>query len=492
MGYFSMADTTHRTILISSSLMGTQQVVQLVVGVIQSKIVAVLLGTVGTGAFGIYASLMNVGQSVFGLGLTGSGVRTIAASRQRDAHAIPSRDIRIQLGFGAFLGTVAGLLMIAFRHPLSRLTFGDASHATPIGFIAVATGVALATTGLLTSLQGLRRIRDLTFVHIGGAVLSALAAISLIYVYRERGIALAFLAGNICVWFMAWLYFRRIPRQAERCAMADVRRTITGLVKLGAGFMSASLFVALTAYAVRALLVHFRDVETAGLYQAAWMLSTFYCTMVLRAMGTDFFPRISAAAGDPIAFNRQVNEQTEVGFLLVTPGLLICMVAASPVLRILYTGEFTVAVPAARWMLAGMLVRAAGWPLAYVPLALNRPLVTFLTESLFAAVLIGLSVIGIAKGGLNGAGFAFFVTALVYSAVLMVAARRLTGFRWSTPCKRMMRWTYSASLAVIGLLLTGNGRLEVAAWVIAVLTAGACGTLALRLLKSDSGVASPL
>jgi PST family polysaccharide transporter len=478
--------TTHRTIMISSALMGAQQVVRLVVGVIQSKIVAVLLGTTGTGTFGIYASLLDMGQSVFGLGLAGSGVQHIAASRKKDANAIPSLDIRIQLWLGVLLGSLAGFMMFTFRHSLSRITFGDVGHADAIGFIAGATAAALMTTGLLTALQGLRRLRDLTFVDIGGSVLSALAAIALIYYEREHGIAPAYLATSGFSWLMAWLFFRRIQRQTVGFSLHDVLHKVANLVRLGSGFMSASLFTALTAYAVRTLLAHYQGIETVGLYQAAWMLSTFYCTMVLRAMGTDFFPRISALSAEPDALNLQVNEQTEVGFILVTPGLLLGMTAAAPVLRILYTDAFTEAVVVARWMLAGMLVRAAGWPLAYVPLALNRPLVTFLTESLFTVVLVGLSSACIPFAGLNGAGVAFFVTSLVYTSVLLIASRRLTGFTWSGTCRKTMLWTYSASVAVFVLLIAGGRWAETTAWLIASITSVFCGILAIRLLKKPT------
>lgn len=474
--------STHRTIMISSSLMGTQQIVRLVVGVVQSKIVAVLLGTTGTGVFGVYASLINLGQSVFGLGLAGSGVRQIAASTERDSNGIPALAIRIQIWFSLFLGVFGGGVMYAFRYPLSRFSFGDVTHADGIGYIAAATGVGLATTGLLTSLQGLRRIRDLTFAHIVGAVFSAMSAVTLIYIYRENGIAPAFLVANSCVLLAAWLFFLRIRRQAVRASRQAIVDVVSGLVRLGAGFMSASLFIALTAYAVRALLVHYRDVETAGLYQAAWMLSTFYCTMVLRAMGTDFFPRISAVAGDRIVFNRQVNEQTEVGLLLVMPGLLVCMVAAVPVLRLLYTGAFTEAVTAARWMAAGMMVRAAGWPLAYVPLALNRPRVTFLTEGLFAGGLVGLSALFVPLAGLDGASFAFFVTSLVYTVVLLLAARRLTGFFWSNNCKKIIISSYATGSAVLVLLLAGGRVAFVAASLITLATVIRSGWMAFDLM----------
>jgi enterobacterial common antigen flippase len=475
-----VAQSTHRTILVSSSLMGMQQVVRLAVGVVQSKIVAVLLGPAGTGSFGAYASLMNLWQSLFGLGIVGSGVRHIAASHALDRTAAPSRDIQTLLRVVAFLAGLAGVTMFLFRAPISRLTFDTTAYAPGIGFIAGATALALMTSSLLTVLKGMRRIRDLTFANVLGALLSAALSILVIYLYREDGIAAAFLAASACSCLAAWLWFRRIDmRKPEALPWRDAWRRVADLVRLGGGFMSVSLFVTLTAYAVRALLTRYHGIQSAGIYQSAWMLSSFYCTMVLQAMGTDFLPRISAVCEDKDVFNRQVNEQTEVGMVMVVPGILFCMVAAVPILRVLYTAEFLQGVQVARWMMAGMLVRVAGWPLAYIPLARNRPLVTFVTEGLFSMVFIGLGIVLIPGAGVDGAGLAFFLTSLVYTGVLVVMARRISGFRWSRRCLRSIAGAYIAGGTVFGLLLSS----AVAAYYTAVsIVVGVVALSAYRIL----------
>ncbi len=465
--------------------MGTQQAVRLVVGVLQSKIVAVLLGPSGTGVFGVYASLFNLSQSIFGLGLPGSGVRQIAASKELDEAGTPSQEIRVQLWLGISLGVLAGLAMFLCRGALSRLTFGDMSRTTEIGYIAAATAISLMATGLFTSLQGLRRIQHLTAAHVSGAILSAATAVTLVFWFREHGVAPSFLGASCCVWLTAWIFFRRIRRSVVRPSPRAVVDSVARLIKLGCGFMSASLFAALTAYVVRALIISHHGIETAGLYQAAWMLSTFYCTMVLKAMGTDFFPRISALSGSPDEFNRQINEQTEIGLLIIIPGLMVCMVAAVPILRVLYTGAFTPGAVAARWMIAGMLVRAAGWPLAYVPLALNKPFITVLTEALFSAVLIGLSALGVQLYGLDGAGIAFFATSLVYTLGLLGVAFGFTRFIWSPSCWRMMGYLYPAALAVFGMLFAGGTVWSIAAWTVTLITGACCLARAIRVLMKD-------
>ena len=61
--------------------------------------------------------------------------------------------------------------------------------------------------------------------------------------------------------------------------------------------------------------------EAPGLYQSAWTLGGMYVGVFLGAMGTDFYPRPTAAAKDNSACNRLLNEQTQVSILLAAPGV---------------------------------------------------------------------------------------------------------------------------------------------------------------------------
>jgi antigen flippase len=47
-----------------------------------------------------------------------------------------------------------------------------------------------------------------------------------------------------------------------------------------------------------------------------------FAAFVLSAMGTDFYPRLTAVIEDREAAVRAVNEQTEIGILLALPGLV--------------------------------------------------------------------------------------------------------------------------------------------------------------------------
>jgi PST family polysaccharide transporter len=69
-------------------------------------------------------------------------------------------------------------------------------------------------------------------------------------------------------------------------------------------------------YAIRVFVLRKIGFDAAGLYQSAWTLGGMYVGVILGSVGTDFYPRLSAAAKDNSTCNCLVNEQTQVSILL--------------------------------------------------------------------------------------------------------------------------------------------------------------------------------
>jgi PST family polysaccharide transporter len=92
--------------------------------------------------------------------------------------------------------------------------------------------------------------------------------------------------------------------------VAQVGHEAAGLLKLGFAFMASGLMMTGASYAIRVFVLHKVGFDAAGLYQSAWTLGGMYLGVILGSMGTDFYPRLTAAAQDNDTCNRLVNEQT--------------------------------------------------------------------------------------------------------------------------------------------------------------------------------------
>jgi PST family polysaccharide transporter len=197
------------------------------------------------------------------------------------------------------------------------------------------------------------------------------------------------------------------------------------MISLGMAFQASALISAITAHLIGIIIYGVGGSSLNGLYQAAWGSTGALASLVLGAMGKDFYPRLTAVSDDGPASMRLISQQTEIAILLSLP-LLAAFVAVAPVLiPFLFSADFAGAVPAVGWFALGAFGRVISWPLGYYLIASGRGLYFFATELLFGLVYLLLADWLIGLRGLQGAGIAWFVLYLLYWATMSLLVGRL-------------------------------------------------------------------
>ena len=185
-----------------------------------------------------------------------------------------------------------------FSRGVSILTFGNAEHRGAVCLISLAVLFQLISAGQGALIQGMRRIADLAKMNVIGAFSGLIISVPVVYVLRERGIAISLVLVAATTILTSWWYSRKIQISAARLTLGEIRSEAAGLLKLGVVFMVSGLLVPGVAYFVRVLLLHRAGMAATGIYQSAWTLGGLYVGFILQAMGADFYPRLTAAANN--------------------------------------------------------------------------------------------------------------------------------------------------------------------------------------------------
>src|SRR3954465_9109131 len=74
----SRKNHSYGQILKSSALVGGSSLINIAIGIVRTKAMALLLGPAGFGWTGLYSSIVDLTQSIAGLGINSSGVRQMA------------------------------------------------------------------------------------------------------------------------------------------------------------------------------------------------------------------------------------------------------------------------------------------------------------------------------------------------------------------------------------------------------------------------------
>jgi len=452
-------------ILRSTALIGGSSVATLAFGMIRTKAIAVLLGPAGVGLLGLYGLIAEVSQSVAGMGVSDSAVRQIAAAvGSGDADRI-ARTVAVLRRTSLVLGTLGALWLLVFSRQIATMTFGSDHHAAGVALLSVAVLLRLVAAGQGALIHGMRRIGDLAMLGVWGALGGTIIAIPTIYVLREDGVVVSLVAVAAMSVLTSWWYSRRVRVPAVPMTLSELWPEAAALLKLGVAFMASGLLTVGAAYAIRITVLRTLGVEAAGFYHAAWAVGGLYVGFILQAMGVDFYPRLTAAAGNHPECNRMVNEQAHVSLLLAGPGVLATLTCAPLVIAFFYSTTFSPAVEILRWICLGMALRVITWPMGYVLIAKAKQRLFVTIDLAWTLVHVGLAWVCVRWYGVDGAGMAFFGSYIFHGLVVYPLVRRLTGFRWS----REMRRT---GLLFVALIAVAFSAFALVPWAAATVIGG--------------------
>lgn len=464
----NMVQSSYKESFKSTMLIGGSQVIGILLRIVKTKILAVLLGPAGVGIVGLYSAITEMVSMIADMGIGTSGVRQIAmASSSYDEDQIARTTITLRW-VAIILGTFGAVAMVACALPLSRLTFGDSSHAEALAFLSVTIFFGAVATGQTALIQGMRRIDQLAMLTILGTLFSSLFSIPFVFYLGENGIVPFLIATSAASIGTSCWFARKIKVARIVMTWRDILWEARTLLKLGFVFMVTFAISSGTMYVVRIIIARSLGLDAVGQFQAASTLSTLYIGVILNAMGADFYPRLTAVAFDNIEVNRMVNEQVELGLLLALPGIVFTLAFAPRILQIFYSVHFISACEVLRWYILGIFLRVICWPMGYIIQAKGKGLLYFWTDTVTNVMHIGLAWWGVQFYGLVGVGIALSITLFFYTIMIMAVARRISGFTLIGKNRRLMLYSLSVvflmSLAIwtlnqywmmlVGIILT--------------------------------------
>jgi O-antigen/teichoic acid export membrane protein len=430
-------------------IIGSAQVINIIISIVRMKVLAVLLGPGGVGLLSIYNSLLDMVQQTAGLGMGSSGVREIASSRGDEATL--SRVRRVLFAAHLLQGTLAMLAVWLLRDGIAIWLFGDAVRATEVGLIGIAILLSLLACAQTALLQGLRKIDDLGRVTVIGAFVGTLAGLAAVWLQGESGLIWFILVQPLAAVLIALHYTRRLPKPtAARLTLVETWEVWKPMAKLGAAFMLGGLATAATLLLVRGRISQELGLDAAGHFAAAWGITMTYVGFLLGAMGADYYPRLAEVIHDKVAAVRLMNDQAQLGLAIGGPVLLLLIGLAPWVIALFYSDEFGPAVTLLQWQTVGNVFKIASWALGFSIVASARSKTFLLVQVNFNILFLLMFWPTLASFGIIAAGPAFSIAYILHFALLYLIVHRIFQFRWQRLSLALLAIHASLATALLG------------------------------------------
>ncbi len=460
-----------------TSLFGGVQGLNILIGLVRNKFVAVLLGPIGMGLISIYNTASTLLQNATNFGIQTTGVREIAVAFKDGDEEKLRHCIRVLRSWSLVVALFGFFVCIALARLLSEWAFSDGEYTWE--FICLAPVVALAamTGGETAILKATRRLSQLARISIYGVVAALVISLPLYYKWGNEGIipSIVLIAVVQMVITIAFS-FRYYPL---RLKFGKELREGKSMLAIGTAFVLAGICGSGAEFVIRAFLSDM-SLSLVGLYNTGYMITMTYAGMIFAAMETDYFPFLSSICHDIKKMNGAVNRQIEVSIVMVAPFLVLLMIGLPILIPLLFSHQFLPVIGMTQVAILAMYFRAINLPVAYIMLAKGDSRSYFLLELVYDVVIVATIILGYYNWGLEGTGIALVATSII-DCVCVVS---------------YCRWRYDFDLygdliifivlqlvVAVAALVVVHALMGIAYWLVGLLLVAASAMLSYRKFK---------
>lgn len=443
--------TGYSHILKYTGLFSGVQGLNILVGMIRNKFVAMILGPEGMGLISLFNSTLTLVSDSTNFGLSISAIRNISEAYEVDDQVKLRRAIVVLRTWTLLTALLGSFLCLILSPLLSDFTFTWGDHTLHFALLSPIVGMMAITASETAILKGTRNLRFLAQLSIYNVFLSLLLSVPLFYLFGEAAIVPSLLIMALVQMILTIGYSYRCYPLYISYRKENYREGL-GMIRLGIAYVLAGILGSGADFLIRTYLNTESSLDTVGLYNAGYMMTITYASTVLTAMETDYFPRLSAVIHQQFTMNQTVNRQIEVSFLLLAPIFIFFVVSLPVLLPLLYSGKFLPVLGMMQVMVFAMYLRALRLPIEYLPLAKGHSRSYLFLEAVYDVFLVIFVIIGFQWKGLTGIGVAIFAVGVLDFILVLVYAHLKYAYRLSFAVCKCFLWQFP--LCVMAYVLT--------------------------------------
>lgn len=444
-----MGDNSYKKILYATSIFGGVQVLVVIIGIIKSKFIAVILGSIGFGIIGLLQSSLTLITSLTNFGLRISSVQFLSKLTKIEDEKKISETITIIKRLVWFTGLLGALITWIFSSYISELTFGNLKYSIFFKWLSVTLLLNQISIGQNAILQSFRKINLLAKSTLLGNFSSLIFIIPIYYFYEIDGIIPVFIITSLFTLLFSWYFSQKIKIQKQNVDLQQTLEVSKSILYFGFIISLSTLLTVLVTFLIRVFIGKIGSIEQVGLYTAGFALINSYVGLIFKAISYDYFPRLSSVSNDnPIMINT-VNKQAEIMLLILTPVLVLFIIFNKVIILLLYSIEFVEITNMLYLVCCGTFLKAISWSISFVFLSKEDKKIYFWNELFTNIYFLFFSVFGYYYFGLIGVGCAYMLTYTFYLIQVYQISKKRYGFFFSSYFIRILKYSFPSVILIV-------------------------------------------
>lgn len=416
---------SYKTILKSTSIFGSVQLVTIVTAIIKSKIIATLIGSYG---YGVYSVLLHTSDLIKQISLVGidvSGVRKIAEKNSIKSENEVQHNIAVISKLVLISGFIGFLLATTLSFFLSTIIFSSSSYWYLFFFLAVAIFLNCLTAGNNAILQGSSKFSQLAKSNLISNIIGLVLIIPFFYFFKIEAIIYVIILTALVNYFISNYFLRFLFNPEVKISFKSAIESGENIIKFGSLLMLLSFLPVLANYIVQIFIGRIDGLNEVGLFNVGIVILNTYVGFIFSAMSMEYYPRLVAQISDFKKLSSSVNKQIEISLLIITPILILFSIFSAFFIEIFFSSAFLPLVPMLDWAIFAMLFKAVSFPIGYVFIAKADSKVFVKTSLFFNLIFVIFCITGYYLKGFNGLGCSFLIYYFIHLiGVYLISSRR--------------------------------------------------------------------
>ncbi|WP_185968811.1 O-antigen translocase [Carboxylicivirga sp. M1479] len=408
-----MINIFKKSAFLSISLKNSSQVlVRVFIGIINIKLIALLLGPTGLALVSQLQNFLQLSVNLAGAGINSGVVKHVSKLDKSSNHkqAIINTSFTIVIVVSV---VVSGI--IAFFNDFVSIYLFDSRDYSKVIFFAAIYIISTSLFNLVLSIiNGLQKLRIFVVLNIIYFTSGFLIFIISIYFLGLNGALWAVLFQSIIAFSLGILKLRQLGFKVK---LFFYRQIAVKLSKFSLMALISGLITPFVVIIIRKLIIQELSVHEAGIWDGVLKISTSYIGIATLPFSYYFLPTFSR-----LTDAQEIRDEVKRTILILVPLLLIVGfgIYASRILiiQLMLSREFSEASLIINWQIMGDGFKVLCWLLGLLLIAKEKVLAFIATELLSGIIFISTAYLLIPRLGIEGSTIAYFLENTLSFSVL--------------------------------------------------------------------------
>lgn len=422
-----MSDS-YNNIAKTNLVFGGVKILQVIVNILKTKVVAILLGPSGVGIQTLLTSTITTLFQFTNCGIAQSGVREISINGDVESRSKIIQTINMM---ALILGLIATALCFIFASSISKIVFGTEKFSWMFQIVSVSLFFESVASSQVSILQGIRAIKYLAISSFVGSTLVVIVSIPIYYYFGEDAIPLVVVLG-FGLPAIVYIFSRRKLFKTPFKKSGFNKRHAKNILVLGVALMAGNGIMAIFSLFLNTFINLKGSSVEVGYFQAASTCTYSAINILVAILASDFFPRLSAQIEHKEKAWEITNAQIDLFFLVLGPIISIMVMFPNFFIRLLYSSEFLNVRDAVQIMGISLFFRIPWHCFSYIILAKgDKTKFLFIDAILGNGLFLGSNVLGYYLYGITGIAISFVFSSLLVCFILYLTVCKSYGFKLS-------------------------------------------------------------